>query len=814
MTGRWAACMLGWVLGTALQLTQPALWSTASYACVALWVLLVWRWRHPLVWLMAGLALAFALTGLRAVGFMATALAPELEGRRVAVTGVVASLPQVRPDGQGFVLAVESAQIDGAAVRLPPRLWLSWYPSRHESAREPALSPPMPTLHAGERWTFEVRLKRPHGPFNPHGFDRERWLWEQGLQATGHVRAGPRDPVPRRLDSTWAYPIDRLRQALRDRISERVGDARTAGVLAALVVGDQAAIDRGDWDLFRDTGVAHLMAISGLHVTLFAWLATALVGRVWRALGRHWPSVLMRWPVSLAAAWGGVTLALAYALLAGWGVPAQRTVLMLVVVVGLRLSARHWPWPSIWLTAMAAVLLLDPWAWLSPGFWLSFVAVAILFASGSAPESRPSEAPVGPWGWAAPAWRLVREQGRITLALAPLSLFLFGQLSAVAWGANLLAIPWVTYVVTPLALLGVGVPALWDIAAWAMQLLVQVLTWMAAVPWAVVHRPVMPLTLSVCAAAGAWLLVMRWPSVWRGAGALLLLPALFWQPMRPGVGDFDVLALDVGQGSAVLVRTAGHGLLVDTGPRWGDRSDAGERIVLPQLRAWGEVPDAVVVTHRDSDHAGGADAIAAAYPDARWLSSFDPDPARRCRAGQTWTWDGVRFEVLHPAESHYRADGSATLSSNDMSCVLRIAGQGEHASAWLAGDLTSVQETRLALLRPHERAGLLLAPHHGSRSSSSPVLLNTLQPRWVVVQAGYRNPFGHPADEVVQRYDQRQIPWVQTPDCGAVRWHSAQPERIRCTRREARRYWHHPGEGALPRSGPVLAILPAGEKRP
>ena len=248
-------------------------------------------------------------------------------------------------------------------------------------------------------------------------------------------------------------------------------------------------------------------------------------------------------------------------------------------------------------------------------------------------------------------------------------------------------------------------------------------------------------------------------------------------------------------------------LLYDTGPRWNPEADAGERVVLPLLRALGERPDAVVVSHRDSDHSGGAEAVRAAFPEARWLSSYDGDPARRCQAGQRWTWDGVAFEVLHPGPEDW---ADAGLSTNAMSCVLRVVGR-QGASAWLAGDIPAAQEVRLALARPRERATLLLAPHHGSASSSSPVLLNTLQPRWVVVQSGYRNRFGHPAPAVTARYDERSIVWVDSPRCGAAVWRSDQPNELRCERERRRRYWHHKITESL---GPVLAILPGGERTP
>ncbi|MBL0920160.1 MAG: DNA internalization-related competence protein ComEC/Rec2 [Hydrogenophaga sp.] len=797
--------MAGGVVGTAVQLLQAHLWPVAVYQVLALGGLLAMRWRLRAAWLLAGAALAFGCTGWRAGAYLGQGLSPALEGRDIAVVGRVASLPQTGPGGERFEFVVEQATLDGEAVSIPARLLLGWY----VSASEEGASARLPGLWAGERWAFGVRLKRPHGSRNPHGFDRERWLWEQGIGATGHVRLGARDAAPRRLGQTPWHPVDRVRQAISRAIAERVDDPRAAGVLAALVVGEQSAIERADWALFRDTGVAHLMAISGLHITLFAWLATALMGALWRVLGRHWPALPMHCPAGLAAGWGGLACAAAYALLAGWGVPAQRTVLMLAVVVGLRASVRRWPWPAVWLLAMAAVLALDPLALLAPGFWLSFLAVAVLFTADPARGGTGSDAPGGWQRGLRAAGALWREQWLMTLALAPLGLVLFGQVSLVGLLANLVAIPWVTLVVTPLALLGALVAPLWGLAAAAVDALVALLQVLAAWPWAVLHRPAVPAPLALAAVLGGVLLAVRLPPVLRFAGLLLVAPALLYVPPRPAPGAFDVTAIDVGQGSAVLVRTAKHALVYDAGPRWNPEADAGERIVLPLLRALGVQPDRVLISHRDSDHAGGADALRAAFPGAVWQSSFDADPARRCLAGERWQWDGVDFELLHPGAAAYAAPG---LSSNAMSCVLRIAAGGQ--VAWLAGDIPAAQEVRLALARPQERATLLLAPHHGSATSSSPVLLNTLQPRWVIVQSGYRNRFGHPAAGVVARYDARGIAWVDSPRCGAATWRSDAPEAMRCEREVSRRYWHHPDRPMTSSAGPELAILPPGEKDP
>ncbi|AOW15433.1 hypothetical protein LPB72_16000 [Hydrogenophaga crassostreae] len=802
------AAWLGWVMGVALQLEQAALYPAQVYGAVfaagVVMAWLAWRWNSTaasaigrcLLLGATGLCLAWGQTGWRSVMYAQQALAPALQGVDIELQGRVASLPQQGDDSLRFEMDVDSALQSERQVKLPGHLQLVWY----QRGKGPASNGAWPLIRAGERWRLTVRLRIPHSTSNPHGFDRERWWWEQGIGAVGYVRDGPRYASAERIGAAPFYLVDHWRGLVRDRIFNRIHDPRTAGLLAALVVGDQSAIDSDDWTLFRTTGVAHLVSISGLHVTLFAWVAVLGVGFMWRRLSRWWPALALWMPAQQAAGWGGLVLAFGYAVFAGWGVPAQRTVLMLALFLGLRLMGRQWPWPLVWGAALAAVLLLDPWAWLQAGFWLSFVAVAILFAAlPQKPQGDLKQAGSQPvWRSFKALWKLLREQATVTLALAPLSLLLFGQVSVVGLLANLLAIPWVTLVLTPLALVGVAVPWFWDGAALAAEGLMAWLGWLAQWPWAAVFRPVPPLWMGMAAALGALLLVMPWPRSVRFLGLVFVWPVLAWVPPRPAPGEFEVVALDVGQGSAIVVRTAGHSLLFDTGPRYGPSADAGRTIVVPVLRALGEVPDTVMVSHRDSDHAGGAASVRAAWPGARWLDSFGKDVSERCLAGQQWRWDGVLFEVLHPGPEHFDDQGTGRLSSNAMSCTLRVSNGRE--AAWLSGDLDAARETRLAVDRPDLRASLLVAPHHGSRTSSSPVLLNTLLPSWVLVQAGYRNRFGHPAPQILARYRVRGIRWVASPACGAATWRSQDPKEVVCHRELSRRYWHH----VLPRSDEAL----------
>nr|WP_295775281.1 DNA internalization-related competence protein ComEC/Rec2 [Rhodoferax sp.] len=805
------AALLGIVVGTALQLQQERLLVSHVYWVIVALALFVYTiaaikniavgWRMGLAALALGL-LSFSFTGLRATTYLADALDPVLEGRDVQVVGVVASLPQRNESGLRFRLEVESAALNGQPVRVPPLMDAGWYGGTFSAG--PAVLADVATtkladavlpasaqnrmpgnVRAGERWQMTLRLKAPHGSRNPFGFDYELWLWEQGVQATGYVRASAKDPVPQRMAQTWLHPVVLARQVVRERIYRQVAERQFAGMIAALVVGDQAAIDRVDWDVFRATGVAHLVSISGLHITMFAWGAAWAVGWLWRRSGR----LCIALPAPSAALVGGVLLATAYAVFSGWGVPAQRTCLMLATVALLRLSGARWPWPLVWMLACAVVVVCDPWALLQAGFWLSFVAVGVLFATDSgAGNADSTRAGVLKHQMLSG----LREQWVITVALTPLTLLLFGQVSVVGLAANALAIPWITLVVTPLAMLGVLVPALWDVAAGAISGLYAYLQWLASLSWASIAVAVPPLWAGAAGVLGGSLLVLPWSWRLRVLGLPLLLPVLLWRAPLPAPGQFELLAADIGQGNAVVVRTANHALLYDAGPRFSLESDAGHRVLVPLLQALHTRLDTLVLSHRDMDHVGGAPAVLAMQPQAELLSSIEASnplqtlrPTKRCVAGQHWEWDGVQFDVLHPQAADY----DTAAKSNPMSCVLRISNGAQ--TAMLVGDIEQPQEAALVAQGVGLRADVLLVPHHGSKTSSSAAFLDAVAPRFAIVQSGYRNRFGHPAPTVLARYGERRIQFVDSPHCGAYTWQSWQVQNGACLRTQGLRYWHH-----------------------
>ncbi len=627
--GRLATLCLAWLAGVGLQLQEPALQPPVVYGGAALIGALLcamgWRWRRLFALALLGLAgLGFGAAGLQAGVRLAQVLPAALEDRDLDLVGVVASLPQRGANGLRFRFEVEQATSQGQPLAVPPSVSLGWYSGFHEDA---VLTQPQTTLRAGQRWRFSVRLRQPHGLLNPHGFDRELQLFEQGVRATGHVRDAPAVL----LDSAAGYPVQRWRQAVRDAIDARVPDRRAAGVLAALAVGDQSAIERDDWDLFRNSGVAHLMSISGLHVTMFAWLAGGLIGLAWRRSAR----AALWLPTPTAARWGGLAAALAYAVFSGWGVPAQRTVCMLAVVAALRSLGVRWPWLLVLALAAVVVTLFDPWALLQPGFWLSFVAVALLLVSEPVQRTPPEMPPSGAVGAPGLGERLarslrshafagVRTQAIATLGLAPLTLVFFHQLSLVGFVANLIAIPLVTLVITPLSLLGTALAPFWSVAEWVVRGLTQGLAALTAWPGAVWTAPAAPLWAQCSGLLAALLAMLPVPWRLRALAVPLAMPLLWPTPGVPPEGQFELLAVDVGQGTSVLVRTRHHLLVYDAGPQYARDSDAGQRVLLPLLRARGETRvHTLLLSHRDADHVGGARSLLGALPVDELLSSLE-----------------------------------------------------------------------------------------------------------------------------------------------------------------------------------------------
>ena len=773
------AAIVSFLVGVCWLQWQPTLPSVSiiAFAAVAGIVLLVWRaqiFRARQAVLLLGAALVgFAWAGWRAQVRLAEMLPGANEGRDIQVVGVVSSLPRAFERGVRFEFDVEDA-----SAQVPDHIALSWY--RLPVEEDDGAGTVLP-LQAGERWRLTVRLKRPHGNVNPHGFDYEGWLFERDVRATGYVRKSVENSRLNDSARGVGYSVDRLRQRVRDHFKAVLGDTPAEGVLVALAVGDQQSISAAWWRTFARTGVTHLLSVSGLHITMLAGLAAWMAGWGWRRV----PWLMLRCPTQKAMAVVGLAVAGGYAVFSGYAVPAQRTFYMLAVVAVALWTGRQVAGSKVLALALLLVLLIDPWAVLAPGFWLSFGAVAILFYSSAhrlAEESR---------------WRTwLRSQWAVTIGMLPVLLALFQQFSLVSPLANAVAIPLVSLVITPLALLAM-VPIFQPVLLLAHGLtrwLLDVLQWLADSDWAVWQQPAPPGWATGLALIGAvWLLLPRgFPSRWLGAVAML--PLVFVPIDRPALGDMRVRVLDVGQGLSVHVQTAEHDLIYDAGPAYSEDSDAGARIIFPYLRAAGvRRLDALLISHQDKDHEGGAMALLASLPIVEVISSLPEEHPvvtsaaahRRCADGQTWEWDGVRFEILHPQATGY----SDQATSNVLSCVLKVSSPG--ASVLLTGDIDARSEVELVERHGARLAADVLVPaHHGSRSSSSDGFVSAVSPRLTFFSAGYRNRFGHPTPEVLSRFAETGTTMFRTDRDGAltvdVRGHSVS---WHTERQLYRRYW-------------------------
>lgn len=732
----------------------------------------------------------FGYAAWRADSRLSDALSPQWEGTDIRIVGVIDDLPQFDARGVRFAFAVEEVLTPRAHV--PARISLGWQATSDEQSDD------APTeVHAGERWRLVVRLKRPHGTVNPDGFDLEAWLLERNLRATGYVRTHDANARLAPFVGRAGDYVQRARERVRSRIQEALPGRPYAGVLIALAIGDQRAIPESQWLVFNRTGVSHLISISGLHVTVFA----ALAGGVAYLVTRRFVPITSRVPARKVSAAIGLAAAYGYVLLAGCEVPAVRTLLMLAVgALGLWLG-RPGTAPVVWLWSLVVVLIWDPWASLSPGMWLSFGAVGLLLYAGagrlarSPPRLRRQRAIL-----------VLREAARtqwiVTIGLVPGTLALFQQVSLVSGVANAIAIPAVTLAIVPLALCGIAVPldAIWQLAHALLAILMAALEMLSQLPSAVWAQHAPASWTVVVAVLGILVLLAPRGVPGRSLGSLGLVPLVAVTPPQPTRDAFRLTALDVGQGLAVLIQTSRHALLYDTGPRFGATADAGGRIIAPFLRAAGiRALDALIVSHQDIDHSGGALSLMQTVPVATLWSSLpveSPIVSRasaggsswRCAGGQAWTWDGVRFSILSPPIGQF---AQRDVKTNDQSCVLRV--DSPYGSALIAGDIEARSEGRLVSDPGAElRADALVVPHHGSRTSSTAAFVDAVHPRVAIFSIGYRNRFGHPRADVVARYQSIGAIVMRSDTHGAVTLEfgpAGAPVPI-AERDRRRRYWY------------------------
>ena len=757
MRGRFPQFALGLLIGTIVGCCVPELPGLAMALVPALLaaVLLLVRWS--LASFSAGALAGMAWLWISAIWAMDARLPTHLEGQDVDADIVVIGLPEQGDRDWRFQARV----LTSAKLPEGTKLRLSWYQ-------------PAPEVAPGMRIAATLRLRRPRALINPGGFDFERQALTERIAAVGYVRTGD---IAKATGGEGA--LDRLRIRIAARIDAHVADPTMASLLRALAIGDVRGLQRADWDVLRATGTGHLVAISGLHVGLVAAVGAWIFGLLYRVF----PGLGLRWPRPQAMAVGALISASGYALLAGFGVPVVRTLLMIAVVLAARLLRRQVRSHEALLLAAFVIVAIDPLSVLAAGFWLSFIGVAfLLFAmTGSETSVR------GLW----------RAQIAMSIGLLPIGAFWFAQTSIVGFVANLAAVPWITFVIVPLLLLAMLVDAvsasaaLYAVPAALLKPLWTALEFAAQSPlaqWQFAQFSWWAVLLALVGAA--WALLPRGVPM-RGLGLLLFLPLILPQRQQLAENEYEMTTFDVGQGLSVLVRTRTHALLFDTGARRSPEFNLGDAVVVPSLHALGvRRLDHMIISHLDDDHDGGRESVLAAFPDAAQSVGIDADPMPRCEAGQQWEWDGVRFELLHPPQYFPDID-------NDSSCVLRIA--SARGSALIPGDIGALIEQRLA--REQSSAidvDVVIAAHHGSKNSSSTEFIAATSAESVVFARGYRNPFGHPHPRVLTDWDAAGTAPFDTAIDGAVSIRfGAEGRIVRRARDNSRVFWRERGSDRL-----------------
>ncbi len=699
-----------------------------------------YRLLLPAIWYFSGFFWALMICH----SILEKSLPTELEWVDITVRGTVVSLPTVRDRHISFELYVtELIDHKGIPASSPGKVRLNWYHTFDE-------------ILPGQTLDLTVRLKRPHGFMNPHGFDYEAWLFQQRIRATGYVRANNNQETMTERKSS----IHSLRYNLRKKLEPLLVESPVAGLVTALVLGDRSHMTNAQWQVLTSTGTSHLLAISGLHIGLVAGFAFLLVRRIW-PLSSLAANIA---PATRIAALFSLSAAAFYAALAGFTVPTQRALTMIAVVIVFGVIYRRIAGADVLAIALLVVLIIDPLAVLSSGFWLSFAAVfIILFSLTSRNYSRNH--------------RLLRRWGRVQICiftgLIPVLGFWFNQVPISSLLANAVAIPWVSFVSVPMVIVGTVLLIIHEatgsivlqLGALSLEILWPFLEYLSSLNILLLPLPQPSVAVLLAAIAGTAMILMPAGVPGKWLGVICLLPLLFPKPADAGFDGFEFTVLDTGQGLAAIIRTPNYLLLYDTGPGFSSGFNAGRAVILPLLKSTGQRHvDTIVISHSHNDHTGGLQDILENTSVGEVLAGnpgeIDVPQAQQCIAGQKWIRDGILFELLHPKPGN-------DYSKNDGSCVLKVS-HGRHA-VLLPGDIERRGERDLLENYPDSlRADVLVAPHHGSSTSSSHAFVRAVSPEYVIIPSGYLNRFQLPKQDIIDRYNEYGVKTLITARDGAV----------------------------------------------
>ena len=735
--------------------------------------------------MVSALVLGVILSTLAANHQLKNRLSTEFEGKDIVLQGIIEDIPDNREDGTRFKFKIQKAfypvlptQLISSTdnktsanykrkevLKISGVVRLGWF----QNIRQ---------IHAGEQWQLKARLKQASGFMNPGGFDYEKWLFTQRVIATGYIRKG--DESYRIQYAPW-WSINHIRELINQKIQNKVNDKTASAVLSALAVAVRNNLNETQWQLLQKTGTSHLIAISGLHIAIVAGFAFFPVMLIWRIF----PRLNEKIPLELAGGIAGVSFAIIYALLAGFTLPTQRALLMVIVLLIGLLSRKSYASSQIMAVALLVVLLFDPLAAMSISFWLSFSAVSLILI-------------ILKRQMLIPRFKLLKLQLLLSLGMLPLTLIFFDTGSLSAPLANFIAIPWVSIFVVPITLLGViFLPlsdfissALLNLAGIAIEYLFEYLNLLNELPISSVRAASVPFFFLFLAMLAVIFILLPKGFPGRWLSLILLLPALLFVEKTPKQGAFSFAQLDIGQGTASVIHTANHTLIYDTGTRLSNRFDMGKLVVIPYLRFKAvKSVDTMILSHKNLDHYGGAKAIINKIKVEKILSSdteiLKGIDVKACLAGQHWQWDGVNFDIIWPEKN-------SQLNANNRSCVLRVS--NAYHSILLTGDIQGKAE-RLIIKNTKEllASEVITMPHHGSKTSSTQPFIEAVSPSLSLISAGYRNRFGHPKQDILDRYQALSVQVLDTINTGEIEVDFPEDSSsivVRQYRQMQRRFWN------------------------
>lgn len=630
-----------------------------------------------------------------------------------------------------------------------------------------------PNLKVGQIWQLHVRLQPPRGTANPGGFDFSAWSLAQGIDAVGYVSSSQSN----QLLSERFLLMQYIRQYVYNAITALMPQTSSAHWLPALIVGEKQQIIKDEWRTLRLTGTNHLMAIAGLHIGLLVTIMHFLILFIWR----RFALLCLYCPAPIAAACASLAIGISYSLLAGFSLPTQRASIMLSALTLAYLSKRLVSAWHIFAVALFVVLLINPLQILTDSFWLSFTTLTFIFY-GMQHRLHPQNM------W----WKWGRVQWVISVGLLPLSILLFHEISLIAFIANMFAIPWMLFFILPCCFLATATLFIYSPLAHfflvcadkSVSVLMYVLHWLTTFPFVSCYFAIP--TWYVCfSLIGVLLILSPLPFLLRWHGVFWFLPLILYQPAKLAAGEMKVSVLDVGQGLSIVAQTANHVLIYDTGARFQSGGDMGERVVVPFLQHEGiKKIDALVISHDDNDHRGGADSITTIFSprfifasrnQKKWASIF-------CQSDVKWQWDKINFRFLHPTQ--------LTGSKNNDSCVLQIS--NENSVILIPGDIEKKAEKELiARYKENLKATVLIVPHHGSKTSSTLAFVQMVQPKYAIYSVEFHNHYHLPHPDIKKRYASVAIQQLSTDAMGMIQFDILKENTIieRSYKQENKHYW-------------------------